>query len=79
MAYLIPIGEGITYVLFSFLIGHVVLQFVKKDKKPDIRIPKPFLLLTVLLVVVFSFLPVLKIILFLSYGWSQSNDTIGIG
>ncbi|MGG4490207.1 copper resistance D family protein [Metabacillus idriensis] len=63
MAYLIPIGEGFTYVLFSFLIGHVVLQFVKKDKKPDIRFPKIFLLLSVLLIVLFSFFPVLNIIL----------------
>jgi putative copper resistance protein D len=78
MAYLIPIGEGITYVLFSFLIGHVVLKFVKKDKKPEIRIPKPFLLLTVLLVVVFSFLPVLKIILSFYHmaGLSQTIQSV---
>lgn len=60
---LIPIGEGITYILFSFVIGHVVLQFVKNGHKPEGTMPKLLLLISVLFIVLLSFLPVLHIIL----------------
>lgn len=60
---LIPIGEGITYILFSFLIGHVVLQFVKDSHKPEGTMPKTLLLISVLFIAILTFLPVLTIIL----------------
>jgi copper resistance protein D len=64
MNYLIPITEFGQYVLFSILVGHVVLQFIPETKKPKIQISKPVLLLCPLGIILFSFAPLLQLILF---------------
>ncbi|MEM5017966.1 CopD family protein [Metabacillus indicus] len=78
MNFLIPIGEGITYILFSFLIGHVVLQLVPASKKPEMAVPKKYLLLSVVLIIGLTFLPVLKVILsfYQAAGISQTVQSV---
>ncbi|MEK3805873.1 CopD family protein [Bacillus sp. FSL H8-0547] len=78
MNILIPIGEGITYILFSFLIGHVVLQLVPASKKPEMVVSKRFLLLSVVLIIGLTFLPVLKVILsfYQAAGISQTVQSV---
>jgi putative copper resistance protein D len=64
MNQLIPMTEYVTYMLFSYLVGYVVLQFVPTSKKPTIKASKQSLLLTVLGIIIFTFFPVLQVISF---------------
>ncbi|KKI93994.1 hypothetical protein WQ54_00135 [Bacillus sp. SA1-12] len=66
MTQLIPITEYITYMLFSYLTGHVVLKFIPADKKPTIQVSKSSLLLSVLGIIIFTFFPVLQVISYFS-------------
>lgn len=66
MSQLIPVTEYVSYMLFSFLVGHIVLQFVPQTHKPVITVTKQSLLLAVLGIIVLTFLPVLQVILFFS-------------
>ncbi|WP_299089366.1 CopD family protein [uncultured Metabacillus sp.] len=66
MTPLIPITEYITYMLFSYLTGHVILQFIPVDKKPAIQVSKSSLLLSVLGIIIFTFFPVLQVISYFS-------------
>lgn len=72
MNILVPITELFLYVLFSFLIGHVVLKFVSDTKKPKISIPKPMLLLATLGIIIFSLGPVLQVVFYFS-------ESVGLG
>ncbi|MBD1382218.1 CopD family protein [Bacillus sp. IB182487] len=69
MESIIPLTEFITYVLFSFLTGHVALQFVPKSKKPVTKIPKPVLLLAALGIIVFSLPPALQVVFYFGDGF----------
>jgi putative copper resistance protein D len=62
----IPITEYVTYMLFSYLTGYVLLQFVPKVNKPTIQASKQSLLLSVLGIVILTFFPVLQVISFFS-------------
>ncbi|OAS86763.1 MULTISPECIES: copper resistance D family protein [Metabacillus] len=64
MNQLIPLTEYVTYMLFSYLVGYVVLQFVPASKKPIIIASKQSLLLSVLGIIILTFLPVLQVISF---------------
>ena len=66
MNQLIPITEYATYMLFSYLVGYIFLQFIPQSSKPVIRVSKQSLLLSVLGIIVLSFLPVVQIISFFS-------------
>jgi putative copper resistance protein D len=66
MNQLIPITEYVTYMLYSYLVGYVVLQFVSPAKKPVIQASKQSLLLSVLGIIIFSFFPVFQVISFFS-------------
>lgn len=68
----VPVTEFFLYILFSFLVGHVALQFVPEAKKPHIVVRKPALLLAALGIIVFSFGPVLQVILYFS-------ESVGLG
>jgi len=72
MNFIIPITELFTYILFSILVGHVALQFIHKDKKPTTKFPKSALLLSTLGIIVFTFGPVLQVILYFA-------DSVGLG
>ncbi|MCM3597976.1 hypothetical protein M4D55_19615 [Metabacillus idriensis] len=68
----VPVTEFFLYILFSFLVGHVALQFVPESNKPNIVVRKPVLLLATLGIIVFSFGPVLQVILYFS-------ESVGLG
>jgi copper resistance protein D len=78
MNYLIPITEFGQYVLFSILVGHVVLHFIPETRKPKIQISKPVLLLCPLGIILFSFAPLLQLILFFngSDGFLAAASTV---
>lgn len=58
-------SESLLYLCFSLLMGAFVIQFVPERLKPEIRIPKRLIQLSVLGVVFFSAAPVIRLILFL--------------
>lgn len=66
MNQLIPITEYVTYMLFSYLVGYIFLQFIPQSSKPAIRVSKQSLLLSVLGIIVLTFLPVVQVISFFS-------------
>ncbi|MBM7603670.1 putative copper resistance protein D [Metabacillus crassostreae] len=66
MQQIIPLTQYVTYMLFSYLVGYIVLQYVPESMKPSIKISKPSLLLAVLGIIILTFLPVVEVILFFS-------------
>jgi copper resistance protein D len=64
MNILAPIADLGNYLLFSILVGHVILQFVPDTKKPTIQLPKPLLLICTLGIILFTFVPVFTLILY---------------
>jgi copper resistance protein D len=64
MNLLTPIADFGNYLFFCLLVGYVVLQFVPQTKKTTIHFPKPLLLICALGVIIFTFVPVLSLILF---------------
>jgi copper resistance protein D len=78
MNLLTPIADLGNYLLFSLLVGHVVLQFVPNSKKPTIQLPKPLLLISTLGIIFFSFVPVLSLILFFdeSVGFTSAAASV---
>jgi putative copper export protein len=59
------LSEALLYSCFSLLLGSFIIHLVPESNRPDVRIPKGVLLAAVLGIAIFSFLPVLKIILML--------------
>lgn len=70
MNLLTPIADFGNYLFFCLLVGYVVLQFVSQSQKPMIQFPKSLLLICPLGIIVFTFVPVLSLILFF-------DDTVG--
>jgi copper resistance protein D len=70
MNLLTPIADFGNYLFFCLLVGYVVLQFVPQSKKPSIQFPKALLLVSTLGIIIFTFVPVLSLILFF-------DDTVG--
>ncbi|WP_045524465.1 copper resistance D family protein [Neobacillus niacini] len=59
------ISEALLYCCFSLLLGSFILSLIPKTARPEIKIPKGVLLGAALGIAIFSFLPVLKIVLYL--------------
>jgi putative copper export protein len=59
------VSEALLYSCFSLLLGSFILNLIPKNARPEIRIPKGVLLAAALGIILFSFLPVLKIVLYL--------------
>jgi putative copper export protein len=59
------ISEAFLYLCFSLLVGSFLICMVPETARPKVTIPKSILLLASLGIAVFSFLPVLKIVLYL--------------
>jgi copper resistance protein D len=68
-----PVAEFGTYLFFSLLVGHVIFEFVPESKKPTISIPKSVFLLCTLGIIIFTFMPVLNLILFFNNGGLLSS------
>lgn len=78
MSLLTPIADLGNYLFFCVLVGYIVLQFVPQSKKPNIQFPKSLLLICTLGIIIFTFVPVLELILFLddTVGFSRVNSVI---
>ena len=61
---ILPNTEFFSYLLFSILVGHVVLQTVPDSKKPKVSIQKRVSLLSTLGIIICTFVPVLQVILY---------------
>lgn len=59
------LSEAILYLCFSLLMGSFIISLVPESARPQIRLRKGFLLTAALGISIFSFLPVLKIVLYL--------------
>jgi putative copper export protein len=59
------VSEALLYSCFSLLLGSFIINLIPKTAKPEIRIPKSVLLGAAIGIAIFSFLPVLKIVLYL--------------
>jgi putative copper export protein len=59
------VSEALLYSCFSVLLGSFILNLVPKSVRPEIKIPKMVLLSAALGIAIFSFLPVLSIVLYL--------------
>lgn len=59
------LSEAFLYLCFSLLIGSFIVSMVPETARPEVRIPKGVLLSASLGIALFSFLPVLKIVLYL--------------
>ncbi|WP_374717563.1 copper resistance D family protein [Neobacillus sp.] len=72
------LSEALLYLSFSLLLGSFILYLVPKKVRPDLKIPKPILLTATLGVAFLSFVPVLKIILYLykDLGWGSTIQSV---
>lgn len=59
------VSEALLYLCFSVLLGSFILHLVPEASRPGIKVPKGALLSAVLGIAALSFVPVLKIILYL--------------
>ncbi|WHY01651.1 CopD family protein [Neobacillus sp. DY30] len=59
------VSEALLYSCFSLLLGSFILYLIPSSLRPEIKIPKIVLLGAALGIAIFSFLPVLKIVLYL--------------
>ncbi|MFJ7935779.1 copper resistance D family protein [Sporosarcina sp. NPDC096371] len=66
MGILVIISQALLYLFFSVLVGSFILLLVPNKYRPDIKIPKRFLLISAITIPVLSFLPVLESILYIS-------------
>lgn len=78
MNILVIVTEIINYILFSFLVGYVALQFVPESQKPTIIIRKMALLFATLGIIICTFGPVLKIIMYFSGDVGAKVATISV-
>ncbi|WP_235179184.1 copper resistance D family protein [Bacillus cihuensis] len=78
MNILIPISEFGNYLMFSILAGHIALQFVPEESKPKLNVSKSVLLLSTLGVIIFTLMPIVKVISYFtdSVGMQQATMTV---
>lgn len=66
MDILVIISQALLYLCFSILVGSFILLIVPSKHRPDIKIPKRFLLISASTLPIFVFIPVLDSILFIA-------------
>jgi putative copper export protein len=59
------ISELILYICFSLIVGSLILNLVPESHRPEIKVPKWILLFAVSGIALLSFIPVLRIVLYL--------------
>lgn len=72
------ISEPLLYLCFSLLIGSFILQLVTSTYRPDFNVPKGVLMLATAGIGIFSFIPVLQVILYLyqDIGFEQTLKSV---
>ena len=66
MDILVIISQVLLYLCFSVLVGSFILLLVPSKYRPDIKIPKRFLLISAITLPIFAFIPVLDITLYIA-------------
>ena len=66
MDILVIISQALLYLCFSVLVGSFILLLVPSKYRPDIKIPKRFLLISAITLPIFAFIPVLDITLYIA-------------
>lgn len=66
MDILVIISQVFLYLCFSVLVGSFLLLLVPSPYRPDIKIPKRFLLISSITLPIFAFIPVLDITLYIA-------------
>ena len=61
----IYISETLLYLCFSLLMSSHILSLIPSSKKPDIKISKRWIQISILGIVVFSLFPIIRLVLFL--------------
>lgn len=78
MNIIVSLTEHANYIVFSILVGHVVLQFVPESNKPEIKISKEVLLLSTLGIFVFSLGPAIQTISYFSESVGLVKATLSV-
>ena len=60
------ISQALLYLCVAICIGYFILSFIKKSDQPKITVPFGVLVMAIVGIAIFSFIPVLKTVLFLS-------------
>lgn len=66
MDIIVIISQALLYLCFSVLVGSFILLLVPSKYRPDIKIPKRFLLVSAITLPIFAFIPVLDITLYIA-------------
>ena len=68
------ISQALLYLCFALTLGSFILYLVPNTHRPDIHVPKGALMMATGGIAIFSFFPVLQLILYLSpdIGFSQT-------
>ena len=66
MDILVIISQVLLYLCFAVLVGSFILLLVPSKYRPDIKIPKRFLLISTITLPIFAFIPVLDITLYIA-------------
>ena len=59
------ISQALLYLCFSLLVGSLILSLIPNNYLPSLRVPKFVLVLSIIGIIIFSFFPVLQILLYL--------------
>jgi putative copper export protein len=72
------ISEPLLYLCFSIIIGSFLLRIVPSTYRPDIKVPKGTLMAATAGIAIFSFVPVLQLILYLyqDIGFAQTFKSV---
>jgi putative copper export protein len=60
------VSEIMLYISISLLMGYFILQMIPLEKKPEMTFSRAFLLALIVGIPIFSFLPIVRLIVFLS-------------
>jgi putative copper export protein len=70
------LSEALLYLCFSLLLGSFIINLVPENYRPEIKVSKAVILGAVLGIALFSFVPVLRIILYISEGGLGLGSTL---
>ena len=78
MIFVGTITQALMYLCFAILIGSFILYLVPNTHPPDINVPKGALMIAIGGIAIFSFFPVLQLILYLSHdiGFAQTLQSV---
>ncbi|MFC7686179.1 copper resistance D family protein [Ureibacillus sp. GCM10028918] len=78
MAFLGMFSQALVYLCFAVLLGSFILAFISEAKRPTIVVPKSALLVSTIGIALFSFFPVLQILLYLvpNMGFGETLQSV---